>query len=253
MIPSGFVFTSFEYLKEGANVERTTEDIKADIKIPQMSTVGVPFDHANKDLLLGSQENAWNEDNIRSYDSTTDNTQFEPGTTYYVHEDSVSPATVPVYSGAFGSTDGGLWWFTDAYRDNDGECLFLESTWGNNFPGTITLKWGEYNDFNNAYAINVHTIRIVFEIWADSNSIWGLDKSSNLKFKIYADNGVSWEVIVAGTPGHRVHYTQTHNIQSGAVFDRVKAGGFVKYAQVSMYCDEEWLSIAWINIEYLDI
>ena len=257
LIPCGFVFTSLEYLKEGANVERTTEDIKADIKIPQMSTVGVPFDHANKDLLLGSQENAWNEDNIRSYDSTTDVTQFVPGSTYYVHEDSVSPATVPVYTGAFGSTDGptngGDWWFTDAYRDNDGIYFYLESTWGNNYPGTIKMKWGEYNDFSNTYAINVHTVRISFEIWADSFG-GALDESTNLRFKIYADaGGAVWDVQVAGTPGHRVHYTQTHDIVSGALFDRVKAGGFVKYAEVSMYCNEELWTTTWINIDYLDI
>jgi hypothetical protein len=253
MIPSGFVFTSFEFLKEGATVERTTEDIQAEIKMPQMSTVPIAFDHANKDLHLGIQEGPWNEDNIRANDGTRDTTQFEKGSTFFVFENTVSPATVPVYSGAFGSTDAGLWWFTDAYKDNDGKYLYLESTWGNNFPGTITLKWGEYGDFLDSKALHVHTIRISFEVWADSNSVFGLDKSTNLKFKIYADNGVAWEVLVAGTPGHRVHYTQTHDITSGTLFDRVKAGGFIKHAQVSMYCDEEIWTFAWINIDFFNI
>jgi hypothetical protein len=256
LIPSGFVFTSMEFYKEGATVERTTEDIKADIKIPQMSTLGIPFDHADKDLQLGIQENAWNEDNIRSYDGTQDVTQFVPGSTYWIFEDTVSPATVPIYTGAFGSTDGptngGDWWFTDAYKDNDDIYFYLESTWGNNYPGTIQMKWGEYNDFSNTYAIHVHTIRIQFEVWADS-ALGVLDQSTNLRFQIYADNGAVWNVQVAATPGHRVPYTQTHNIQSGPVFDRVKAGGFVKHAGVSMYCNEEWLTTTWINIDFLDI
>ena len=47
--------------------------------------------------------------------------------TQYSHlEDTVSPATAE-YTGSFGSTPEGHWWFTDAYKDNDGRYLFLDS------------------------------------------------------------------------------------------------------------------------------
>ncbi|GAJ08737.1 unnamed protein product, partial [marine sediment metagenome] len=208
-------------------------------------------------FIAGAQDNAWNENNLKDNDGLYDSTNFAQGDAYSIHQDTVSPATVPVYTGCFGSTDGptngGDWWFTNAYKDNDGIYFYLESTWGNNYPGTIRMKWGEYQNFEPNIHPHVYSVSINYEVWADSAG-GVLDESTNLRVYAYDNVGNSVNKLVALTPGHRVHYYQTLTISSGAILTNIKnANGFIKYMEVRMYCNEEWLTTTWINIDYVDI
>jgi hypothetical protein len=235
-------------------IEDTPDAIIDERDPPKTSQTGVEFDEANRTIIQGIEENEWNEDLIKSYDDTYDSIQFSYSSDiFFWFEDTANPKTVTQYSYRWGSTDGGLWDFTDAYKDDDGKYLYLETQRGHGFPGTISLKWGEYNDFADFCAWNVYAIWVKFEIWPDTSSLDGFDGSSDLKLRVYADDGSYQEKLIAASPVDEHHYVQLWNIQGGPVFDRVKAGGYIKYARVSMYVDEEIFTWCWINIDYLDI
>lgn len=206
----------------------------------------------------GTQDNEWDETNLRNNDGLVDSTNFEEGNSYSILRDTCSPCTVPSYTGEFGSTPEGLWWFTDAYKDNDGKYLFLRATRGilfnaNEYPGWIHMTWGEYGSIPAAINPHVYSISIDYEVWADS-SPGILDESTDLRIWAWADNILFFQAYtIAATPAHRNHYEGTWTITSGAVFDRVKAGGFIKLMSVQMNCNEEFGTYTWINIDYVDI
>lgn len=231
--------------------EITEEEDSTDKYSPSVSGQ-VSFSAATKSITYGSQDDPpFNDTNIKWDDGLVDSTTFSPGWGDIVHRDTADYG-VTEYTGAFGSTDKGKWHFTSAYKDNDGKYLYLESTWGNDYPGTIRMKWGAYQDIASGSHQYVRRIRINYEVWADS-AVGVLDESSNLRIKAWDNGGHSISKQIAGTPTHRYHYTGTLTITSGTVLSTVIAGGYIKYMEVSMYADEEWLTTTWINVDYVDI
>jgi len=209
-----------------------------------------PFD-------AGTQDNAWDETNLRNNDGLVDSTNFEEGDSYSILRDTCSPCTVPSYTGEWGSTPEGLWWFTDAYKDNDGKYLFLRATRGilfnaNEYPGWIHMTWGEYGAIPAAVNPHVYSISIDYEVWAESFA-GILDESTDLRIWAWSDNGLFQIHTIAAIPAHQNHYEDTWTITSGLVFNRVKAGGFIKHMSVQMYCNEEAVTYTWINVDYVDI
>ena len=228
---------------------------------------GVYLEHGCFDNIIRSNNIVYNEngliidglsDNNLIYENdfinNTKNVEDNSYTTF-LHKDTVDYG-VTQYTGYFGSTDAGRWYFTEAYKDDDARYLYLESAWLlGNYPGTISMKWGAYEDFDDSLTTQIYSISINYEVSADSYfGVFGvLDKSTNLRIHAYDDQGHSTYHTIASTPGHAVHYTGTMTISSGAVFDTVKAGGYIKYMGVSMYCNEELLTSTWIYIDYVDI
>ncbi|MBN2155482.1 MAG: fibronectin type III domain-containing protein [Candidatus Lokiarchaeota archaeon] len=188
---------------------------------------------------------------IQSDDGLVDDTMFSPGWGDTLLRD-VADYGVVDYTGAFGSTDAGLWHFTDAYRNNDGKYLYLDSTWGNDYPGWIFMKWGAYGNIPTDAHPHVNQIRISYEVWGDS-ALGVLDQSTNLRIYAFDDLGNSQWYTIASNPQHRVHYEGTFTLTSGTVFNRVRAGGYVKHLAVYMYSNEELWTHTWINVDYVKI
>ena len=203
-------------------------------------------------LIINGESNnnlIYENDFIGNTNNVEDNSYLDPYKS--IHRDTVNYG-VTQYTGAFGSTDAGLWYFTDAYKYDDAKYLYLESTWGNDYPGTISMTWGAYGDFDDSIAANIDSISINYEIWADSY-VGVLDESTDLSLLAYDEQGHMTFHTIASTPGHQVHYTGIWTISSGPIFDAVKAGGYIKNMGVSMYSDEELWTFTWINIDYVDI
>ncbi len=212
-------------------------------------------------FVAGTQDNPWNETNLKNNDGLMDSTNFAQGDSYSLLRDTCSPCTVPSYTGVFGSTDGptngGDWWFTDAYKDNDGIYFYLEATRGfllnpTEYPDWIHMTWGEYGSIPATINPHVYSISIDYEVWATS-SPGILDESTDLRIWAWSDNGLAQFHTIAATPADRNHYEDTWTITSGLVFNRVKAGGYIKHMSVQMYCNEEWATFTWIFIDYVDI
>ncbi len=77
-----------------------------------------------------------------------------------------------------------------------------------------------------------------------------LDQSSFLGIVAYDDQDHTQAHTIEITPGHRVVYADTFTFTSGVVFDRVKAGGYIRRLMVTMLANEEWLTYTWINVDY---
>ena len=225
---------------------------------------GLYLEHGCFDNIIRSNNIIYNENGL-IIDGLSDNNliyendfigntkNVEDNSYITLHKDTVDYG-VTQYTGAFGSTGagGGLWYFTDAYKDNDAKYLYLESTYGNNYPGWISMTWGAYEDFCDSIAARIDSISINYEVWADS-LLGILDESTDLRIHAYDEQGHSTYHTIASTPGDDVHYTGTMTISSGDLFDTVKAGGYIEKIGVSMYCNEELWTFTWINIDYVDI
>lgn len=240
-------------IKKDSEINQEKEDF--DALNPKSSTSDWVSVLKPAPFTAGSQDNAWNENNLRDSDGLYDSTNFVQGDSFSLHEDTVSPARVPVYTGVYGSTPVatyGDWWFTTAYRDDDATYFYLKSTWSNNYPGTIRMKWGEYQDFESEIKPHIYSITIDYEVYVSCSNT--LDRSSALRLYVYDEVGNSEYKTIASIPGHRVHYYQTLTISSGTLFSHIKNGdGFIKYIEVSMICDEEPFTTVVIYIDYVDI
>jgi len=256
LLLSGLVFSM-------TNIFKIPTDINSDTNISEekdepMNTFspsisgGVDFSSATKTILHGTQDDPpFDDNNIKLDDSLIDSTTFTAGYKSYDHRD-VADYGVVGYTGAFGSTDAGLWYFTNAYKDNDGKYLYLETTWGNQYPGTISMKWGAYSNIPSGAHTYVRRIRVFYEVWADS-FVGILDHSTNLRLVVHDDIGNTLTHTIATNPIDDHHYESYTFITSGAVFNRVKAGGYIKYLEVKMYANEELWTYTWINVDYVDI
>ena len=191
LILSGLLLLTIPSSKDNTDDNSEKFDIKAEK--PKSSTSGIDFLYADKDIIKGNQTDGilWDEDNIREADGTYDSTDFAIGNSYNFLEKDVSPLTIPIHTGTFGSTNGGDSNFTGTYKADDNVYIYLRANGGSDFPGVIKLKWGEYSDFNNITAKQVDSISLLYEIWPDSDSSGGLDQSTDLRIWAFADNGSS--------------------------------------------------------------
>ncbi|MFX1589394.1 MAG: hypothetical protein ACFFC1_14665, partial [Promethearchaeota archaeon] len=222
---------------------------------PKSSTSGIDFLYADKNIIKGNQTDGilWDDNNIREVDGAYDSTDFAMGNSYNFLENEVSPLTIPIYTGTFGSTDGGDWNFTDTYKEKDYHYIYLRANGGSDFPGIIKLKWGEYSDFNNITAKQVDSISTLYEVWPYSDSSGGLDQSTDLRIWAFADDGSNQYKVIDLYPTSTRIYYEWWNITQGPVFDRVKEGGYIKYLQLSMNCSEEMGSKTWLYSDFVHI
>ncbi|MFX1268559.1 MAG: hypothetical protein ACFFAK_11425 [Promethearchaeota archaeon] len=255
LILSGLLLLTIPSSKKAERNDDNSEKIDIKTKIPKSSTSGIDFLYADKNIIKGNQTDGilWNEDNIRELDGTFDSTDFAISNSYNFLENEVSPLSIPIHTGTFGSTDGGDWNFTDTYKKKDYKYIYLRANGGSDFPGIIKLKWGEYSDFNNIIARHVHRISLLYEVWPDSDSTDGLDQSTDLRIWAFADDGSNQSKVIDQYPTAKRIYYQWWNITQGPVFDRVKEGGYIKYLQLSMNCSEEMGSRAWLNFDFAHI
>lgn len=226
-------------------MEIEEEEENYDTYIPEISLPN--WSTALKFTSSGSQiDPPFVADNIKSDDGLVDETMFSPG----YHKESAfhdyANYGVRAYTHPWGTTDGGLWTWTSAYRYYDEKYLFLESF---NFVGWIGLVWGDFADLTAGAHQYVRQIRIPYRVWADSY-VGELDHSLNLGIIAWDDQDNIAGYTIAANPGHRVVYTGTFTFDSGDVFDRVKAGGYIRRLQVVMYANEEILTFTWINVDY---
>ncbi|MBD3352729.1 MAG: hypothetical protein GF364_14675, partial [Candidatus Lokiarchaeota archaeon] len=231
------------------NLENTPETLENENQT-KLSTPD--FLGATKTITTGSQvDPPFVSNNILFNDGIVDDTMFCPGWGAPKLKD-VADYGVVSYTGAFGSTDAGLWYFTNAYKDNDNKYLYVDSTWGNDYPGWIHMKWGAYSNIEAGSHAHVKQIRFDYEVWADSFA-GVLDHSTNLRLYVYDDQGHVQYHTIASNPVHRHKYISTFYLTSGSVLDRVRAGGYIKYLAVYMYANEELWTHTWINVDYVDI
>lgn len=242
MLSCGYLL-SIQYIDKPLT-EIEEEKDNYDTYIPEISLPN--WSAALKFTSSGSQiDPPFVADNIKSDDDIVDETMFSPGYKNSVFHDYANYG-VTAYTHPWGTTDGGLWTWTSAYRYNDEKCLFLESY---NFVGWIGLVWGDYANLPTGSHQYVRQIRISSKIWADSFA-GILDQSLNLGIIAWDDQDNVAVHTIEANPGHRVVYTDTFTFDSGVVFDRVKAGGYIRRLQVVMYANEEWLTFTWINVDY---
>ncbi len=123
VLSSGYLLSTHYIDKPLTEVEEENDNYETyipEISLPNWSV-------ALKHITSGSQvDPPYEENNIKSDDGLVDDTMFSPG---YKNYDAIDYANYGVrsYTGAWGTTDGGLWTWTNAYRYNDGKYLFLET------------------------------------------------------------------------------------------------------------------------------
>ena len=255
LILSGLLLLTLLFSKKVDKNDDNSEKIDIATGKPESSSSGIDFLYADKYIIKGNQTDGilWDDNNIREVDGAYDSTDFAMGNSYNFLENEVSPLTIPIYTGTFGSTDGGDSSFTDTYKQKDYHYIYLRANGGSDFPGIIKLKWGEYSDFNNITAKQVDSISLLYEVWPDSDSSGGLDQSTDLRIWAFADDGSNqYKVIDLYPTATRIYY-EWWNITQGPVFDRVKEGGYIKYLQLSMNCSEEMGSKAWLYFDFVHI
>ena len=255
LILSGLLLLTVPSSKKVDKNDGNSEIIDVEAEKLKSSTSGIDFLYADKDIIKGNQTDGilWDEDNIREVDGSYDSTDFEKGNSYNFLEKDVSPLAIPIHTGTFGSTNGGDWNFTDTYKEKDYEYIYLRAAGGSDFPGILKLKWGEYSDFSNITAKQVTRISLRYEVSPFLIPSGDLDQSTNLSIWAFADDGSNqYEVIDLYPTNHRI-YIDWWNITQGPVFDRVKEGGYIKYLQLSMNCNEEiWNSVI-IHFDFVHI
>lgn len=217
----------------------TYDSFMPEISLPNWSA-------ATKDITYGSQiDPPFEADNIKFDDGLVDDTMFSPGYLNLAFRDHANFG-VTSCTHAWGTTDGGLYTWTTAYRYYDEKYLFLESY---NFAGWINMQWGNFANIPAGTHQYVRQIRISYRIWADSFP-GELDQSGFLGIAAYDDDGNTQSHTIDISPGHREVYVGTFTFTSGVVFDRVKAGGYVQRLMVLMLANEEWFTFTWINVDY---
>ncbi len=251
LIPSGYIFSITNPInfpkdtRDDTNVIEKKED-NYDSFIPTLSLPN--WSIATKHITSGSQvDPPFDADNIKWDDDLVDDTMFSPGYDDLVARDYAVGVTTA--TGAWGTTDKGLWVWSDAYRYNDGKYLFLESTWGNNYPGWINMAWGPFQDIPAGSHQHVRQIRIPYEIWADSFA-GVLDQSLYLSIAAYDDQLHYEAQVIAPIPVDDHHYIGIWTLTSGVLFDRVKAGGYISHLVVTMWVNEEIWTYTWINVDF---
>lgn len=255
LILSGLLLLTVPSSKKVDKNDDNSEKIDIKAEKPKSSTSGIDFLYADKDIIKGNQTDGilWDENNIREVDGTYDSTDFALGNSYNFLEKEVSPLTIPIHTGTFGSTDGGDWNFTDTYKEKDYEYIYLRAAGGSDFPGIIKLKWGEYSDFSNITAKQVDSISLRYEVTPFLYPSNGLDQSTNLSIWAFADDGSNQYEVIDLYPTNKRIYTDWWNITQGSVFDRVKEGGYIKYLQLSMNCSEEIWSTVILHFDFVHI
>lgn len=246
ILSCGYLLSIHYINKSLINVnENEEENDNYDIYIPELSLPN--WSTALKQPWSGSQvDPPFDENNIKSDDGLVDETMFSPGYYQDLAFHDYANYGITAYTHPWGTTDGGLWTWTSAYRYYDEKYLYLESY---NFVGWIGMIWGDFANLAAGSHQYVRQIRISYRVWADSFA-GVLDQSTNLGIIAWDDQDNIVGHTIAAKPGHRVVYTDTFTFDSGVVFDRVKAGGYIRRLQVVMYANEEWLTFTWINVDY---
>lgn len=242
-ISCGYLLSTYHIEKPLTNLNEEEND-NFDNFVPEISVPN--WTTATKVITSGSQvDPPFDADNLKSDDGNVDDTMFSPG---YKSDDTISYVNygVTFSTHPWGTTDGGIGVWTNAYRYYDEIYLYLESF---NTVGWISMQWGNFGNIPGGTHQYVRQIRIPYRVWADSFA-GILDQSLYLGIRAYDDLGNFQAHTIAPIPGHRVVYASTFTFSSGVVFDRVKAGGYVQRLEVYMYANEEILTFTWINVDY---
>ena len=214
---------------------------------------GPSFVSAEKTIVAGTQDDPpFDENDIKTDDGVSDSTSFVVGSPLYAFKDTVAPPQVLGCTGIWGTTDGGFGVWTNAYKDEDGKLLYVLAAFGINYPGWIYMTWGQYPNIGVNIHSHVFDVQINYKVMADSTSN-NLDGSHSLRLWAFADNLAAQYVEVEHNPVDFVFYEKTWHMTSGPVFDRIKAGGHIKWMGIQMYCNEPIFTTTWLNVDYVDM
>ncbi|MFX1408377.1 MAG: hypothetical protein ACFFBW_15610 [Promethearchaeota archaeon] len=242
------------YLQVLNNPKLTKEMISAPL------TSAPTFDTATKTITVGSQTTGypWGADKIQDDDGDVDSTDFGIGTSTSLTKEfanSILGGRGLLWGTAFPRVVGDTSLIDDALKNADNYNLFLEADYTYYVPANwIWLIWGSYDNFEAAIHPHIYLIRIYYRVMAEAG--WWpniLDQASNLALTYYDTTGNSTAYIVAGTPVNGQYYSGYINIDSGVIFDNVKNGACINALAISMYCWEPVLTIAWLNVDAIDI
>ena len=258
-ISSSFILSTPEIFQNpNTDIYGENEDGRNPIKSEPL------FVSAEKEIIAGTQDDPpFDENDIKTDDGVFDSTSFVVGDPQEIIKDTVAtPQIIPdPITCIWGTTNLGPFLWSDAYKDKDGEYLYIWASLGwffinldpDEYPGNIGMLWGQYSDIPVNIHPHVSSIEIDYGVMADTFPDGFRSQSHSFAIWAYTDDLTYDFDIVASTPVDGKYEEGTWIINSGPVFDRVKAGGYIKYMGLSMYCNEELLTYTWLNVDYVDI
>ncbi|MFX0136037.1 MAG: hypothetical protein ACFFDN_20520, partial [Candidatus Hodarchaeota archaeon] len=234
-LSSSFILTAPK-LNQNSNADNNleSEDDIAPIKSEPI------FVSAGKTIVAGTQDDPpFDENDIKTDDGVSDSTSFVVGDPQTAFKDTVATPQITVSPGTliWGTTDLGPFLWSNAYKDKDGQFLYIWASRGwflltldpDEYPGTIGMIWGQYSDIGANIHPHVFNIQINYGVMADTLPNNFLGSSHSFALWAYADD-LSYDfTIVAANPVDQKYEEGVWNINSGPVFDRVKAGGYIKW------------------------
>ena len=259
LLSSTFIFSAPKVML----ISRSDNDRKSE-KDSNLLTSSPSFVSVDKTIVAGTQDAPpFDEDNLRTSDDSSDSTSFaEAEESDYAFKDTLTnPFVLPIpVTAIWGTTDKGLFGFSNAYKDKDGKYLFMWASFGflpltgdpDEYPGYLNFFWGQYSNFAENAHPHVFEIQIDYGVMADTAPNIFIN-SYNLMLYAIADNGSAVATIIAANPVDEKYEEGTWIINSGPVFDRVKEGGYIVRMALQMLCGEQILSYTWLNVDYVDI
>ena len=254
-LSSSFILTTPKLLQNSnANNYLESEDDAGPLKSEPS------FVSAEKTIVAGTQDDPpFDENDIKTDDGVFDSTSFVVGVHSSAFKDTVATPQIVVEPGTcvWGTTDLGYFQWSNAYKDKDLQYLFIWASHGlggdpDEYPGVIGMMWGQYSNFGLNFHPHVYTIQINYGVMADTLPD-NFGTSDTFALWAYGDD-LSYDfTIVAATPVDGQYEEDTWFINSGPVFDRVKAGGHIKWMGLTMNCQEPSPSYTWLNVDYVDI
>ena len=257
MISSLFMFTMM--LGIPTQIQSDSEETGNEPKTPTMSAPD--WVSATKIWYAGTQSGSYNENNLRTNNGVSDTSNFViDDSSQSWHTDYATTITSKrglLWGTAFPRTVSGNVY--NGLKNNDGFNLFLEADYlGGYTPGWIHLQWGYYPAPSPGIRYATYRIRIGWEIMCEAG--WApniLNQGHSLTLTAYCDNGAAQTLLItSGCPVELRKYSGVWSITSGPVFDRVKAGGYIRQMRMQMYNGEgdffNW-AISWMNCDYIDI
>lgn len=214
--------------------------------VNQISSSAVDYTNATKTVLAGSDVDSWDYNIISDDDGISDTTNFTLGSAgiqdCYINGSGTTIFSQFDFGTSIGTGEG------SALRSDDDNYLWTSFFQGLFGQYWMKLRWGYYSDFEPNLHQRLTKIIINSEVWIEGGS----SGRSRLRLLVY-DNDENIEYLtIATSPTNAYHYQNPLYIESGALFDNIKAGGKIDRIEVQMLVDAFWQT-TYIYLDYVYI
>lgn len=213
----------------------------------QIIRTATTFNSATRNITIGTGDKPFNDSDIINEDTYHDSVSFATGS--IGSRATQLPTMVYDYRGVVGTTDSVSIPF--ALLNHDAYSLWVGGTFPIHYPEIIFITFGGFGNFEEQTHEDLTSIRIDYGILPDF--YWPTGNTFYLQLIAIADNLEVEPLMLATNPVDGHYYTGLWYITSGAVFDRVKNGGYVLALKAAMNCWLENSPHVWININYIRI